>query len=526
MARSSKLEARSLGAILSAILLMFAFPNFNLRYLAWFGLVPLFFAIEKVKSLKAFLLSYITGAVFFLGAIYWLVHVTLPGMIIVALYLALYVGFFGALSSIYIRRILDRGSHTPLLFFVPAVWVVFEWLRSNLLGGFGWALLGYSQSRNLPVIQIADILGAYGVSYIIVMVNTAVFLTIKMAMSKKKPGTVILAAALLIFISLYYGYYRLNNIFTGEKLVVGVAQGNIPQDQKWDLDFREEIFRKYEGLTNELARQRPDLIIWPETSVPAYIGTDPVSLERVKSLAANIRTTLLVGAPREERLKDKASYYNSAILFDEDGSVLERYDKTHLVPFGEYVPLKGILSFVENFASSPIGDFTRGEKYTVFKFTVKRRTQSKDVTWRLIKKVRFSALICFEDIFPQLSRRFVKEGATFLVNITNDAWFGRTSAPYQHAEASVFRAVENRVNVIRSANTGLSCFIDQKGSVTESVSEGGKDIFVSGFKSAEITLTETRTFYNIYGDLFVYLCIFLLIISLVRAPKLSTAYIF
>lgn len=488
--------------------MVLSFPNFNLSYLAWIGLVPLFFAIENQKPFKAFIISYIVGILFFLGTIWWLIHVTLPGMILVVLYLALYFGVFGLVFS----RVAHRISYIVSLSLIPAGWVTLEWLRSTGPAGFGWALLGHSQSYNLPVIQIADLTGAYGVSFLIVMANFAIYSVIK-NFGKAKHFTIpLVVPTIIIFLVLAYGYFRLNNIFTGERLKVAVIQGNIPQTQKWDYDFRDAILEKYERLTKEASKNKADLIIWPETAVPGYLDTERDLLERVKRLVIDIKTPLLVGAPREDRiLKDR--YYNSAILFSEDGRIIDHYDKLHLVPFGEYIPFKKLFSFVERFAPTPIGDFTRGSDYTVFKFFIERSAKTKDSNWRLIKKIKFSCLVCFEDIFPDLAREFVKRGALFLVNITNDAWFWKTSAAYQHAQSSIFRAVENRVNVVRAANTGLSCFIDQKGRVVNAVGSGGGNLFVDGFSSQEIVLTETKTFYNMYGDIFAYLCIFFSLIS-------------
>jgi len=218
------------------------------------------------------------------------------------------------------------------------------------------------------------------------------------------------------------------------------------------------------------------------------------------------RVPFLVGAPRMDP-RSQDVYYNSAYLLSEDGRITVHYDKLHLVPFGEFIPFKRLLYFVEKFAPMPIGDFSKGKDYTVFSFPIRRDTRSENVTWKLWKRVRFSTLICFEDIFPDLTRRFVKEGIDFLVNMTNDAWFHKTSAAYQHAQCSVFRAVENRIAVIRAANTGLSCFIDQKGRIVSTVKEGGEELFVGGFKSHAITLARTRTLYCVYGDIFAYLCI-------------------
>jgi len=499
-------------AALSAVLLILSFPGFNFEFLAWVALVPLLFAIENKSPLKSFLNAYIAGVLFFLGTIYWLIHVTLPGMIVVVLYLALSFGLFGFLAS-YRISIIDYRS----IFYIPAAWVATELIRSQLFGGFGWVLLAHSQSYNLPAIQIADITGAYGVSFLIVMVNTTVYLTIKEIKNRNYAFTHVAVTLVVIFLSLGYGTYRVKNIFTGERLRVAVVQGNIPQAEKWDANFRGEILNKYESLTRQAAKDKVDLVIWPETSVPGFLEAEQDLTGRMESLAKSINTPILAGAPAED-LGAKDAYYNSAILLSEKGRIAGRYDKMHLVPFGEYVPFKKMLSFVERFARSPIGDFSKGTKPTVFQFFIERGSKEKNVSWKLLKKVKFSCLICFEDIFPGIARRFVNDGALFLVNITNDAWFGRSSAAYQHAQSSVFRAVENRVNVVRAANTGLSCFIDQKGRIVSEVGSGGRELFIDGFNIHDIVLTKTRTLYSVYGDLFAYICVLFVILSILNPP--------
>ena len=484
----------------SAFFLILSFPNFNLWFLAWIGFVPLLCAIDGKKPIEAFALSYLTGVLFFLGTVYWLVHVTLPGMIAVVLYLALYFGIFGLVVSS------AAGRKSPVaLLVIPAVWVALEWVRAHLFTGFGWALLAHSQSYNLPIIQIADMAGAYGVSFLVMAVNAAIFMTIRQIRNKNYYTYYMAAALFLVFLSLAYGVFRLKNIFAGDMLKVAVVQGNIPQTKKWDRNYRAEIVGKYAALTLEASKEKPDLIIWPETSVPGFLESERDLFGKVAGISKSVGVPLLVGTPSIAR-GEKDSLYNSAVLFGDGGRVLERYDKLHLVPFGEYVPLKELFSFVEKFAPMPIGDFSRGTAYTVFKFFIERDSRSKDANWHMLKKVRFSCLICFEDIFPELASEFVRKDALFLVNITNDAWFGNTSAPYQHAQSSVFRAVENRVNVVRAANTGLSCFIDQKGMITAKVCRAGKDLFVDGVAAHDIVLTKTRTFYTVYGDIFAYCC--------------------
>ena len=524
---------RTALAVVSAALLVLSFPGFNLWILAWMALIPLFFAVDGQRPLKAFLAAYLTGFLFFLGTMYWLIHVTLPGMLVVVAYLALYFGFFGLIVNIFLRMTNDEQrlpaealakagmTNFSLLFVIPAAWVALEWIRAHALTGFGWNFLGYSQSPNLPVIQIADMSGVYGVSFLVVIFNAAIYMFIKNFKRDSDAYIPVAAVVITLLVVFGYGVLRLNNVFTGERLKVALVQGNIPQDQKWDRRFADMILSRYEGLTRKAALEKPDLVIWPEASVPGFVEDEEELSSRVVRLAKDINTPLLVGSPRYEKSAEGASYYNSAFLFLKDGSVGGRYDKVHLVPFGEYVPLKGLFFFVHKFAPRPIGDFAAGKAFTVLKFPMTRMANDNNYRWKLVKNVAFSPLVCFEDIFPDLARQFARGKIDFLVNITNDGWFGHSSAAYQHAQASVFRAVENRINVLRAANTGLSCFIDQKGRINGRVAHGKMDLFVSGFKVSEIILSRTGTVYAVYGDVFAYACMIFAVLSFVIFFKRS-----
>ncbi|MBU4312924.1 MAG: apolipoprotein N-acyltransferase [Candidatus Omnitrophica bacterium] len=459
-------------AIISAILLILAFPNFNLSFLVFIGFVPLFFAIRNKPPKKVFWLSYLCGFLFYLGTLYWLYHVTVFGLIILSLYLALYFGIFG----FFINRLTFYISHFTLLF-IPFIWIVLEWLQSHLFGGFGWALLGYSQYKNLYLIQIADFSGVYGVSFIVMVLNVAIYKLFR------RSGRALLVIILVLAMVFGYGRKRMNEEETGESVRVSVIQGNIPQELKWNPDAAENNLNQYVNLTRQAAFESPDLIIWPETSFPGYFASDKKMTEEVFGLAKKISIPLLIGANTEDVL----DIFNSAVLISKRGEVVDRYDKIHLVPFGEYVPFSDKLPILHRLVLGEFGAFTAGKEFKVFKLS-KAKPWTADNVQGLALDSRFGVLICFEDIFPRMSKKFVQNGAQFLIVITNDAWYGRSGAPFQHAACSVFRAIENRVPIVRSANTGYSCFIDSRGRIYDSVEEDGSHLFISGQKTSNLTL--------------------------------------
>ncbi len=469
--------------ILAAVLLSLSFSSFNFWLFGWCGFIPLFIALENKSLRRSFITAYLCGIVFWSLTVYWLIHVTLVGQIILILYLAVYPAIFGCVF--YFSRFFSPAGR---LFFMPASWVLLEYIRSHLFTGFPWSLIGFSQYQNLPVIQVADITGAWGVSFLVVLVNTALYLILR----KQSRVKVFLACAAILFLSLLYGFYKLSYkpdlAGNGKLLKISVVQGNIPQYLKWNKQAVDFILNNYKELTAAAAQDKPDLIIWPEAAVPGVFGQDDVEFKQVFSLVAQQKINLLSGAVS----RFGQSYFNSALFIDNLGEPAAIYNKLHLVPFGEYVPFKNIFPFLETIA--PIGDIEPGRDYTIFR-------QPAD----------FGVLICFEDLFPELSRQFVKRGARFLVNITNDAWYKEGSAPYQHFAASVFRSVENHVYLARAANTGISGFIDPSGRILSTVSDaGGRKIFVKGYCSQDIYLIPAkRTFYSRYGDIFVIFCLLL-----------------
>jgi apolipoprotein N-acyltransferase len=474
---------RFFSAILSAVLLSLPFFNPCLWIFSWVALIPLFVSLEGRSLSGSFVAGFICGLFFWGLAIYWLIHVTFIGQAALVLYLAVYFGVFAC--AVHASGFLPPGAR---LFFIPCSWVILEYIRSHLFTGFPWALVAFSQYKNLPVIQLAGITGAWGVSFVLIFTNTAIYLFFRKRL-KVKQFLICVCALLLLLGSGFFVLYRGRETHAGGgRLKVSVIQGNVPQDLKWDSSVAGGILNKYLRLTASAAGDNPDLIVWPEASVPFIFGeaAGAGQFERIFGLAGRLRKNLLLGAVSYSQ----GAYFNSALLVNGLGQPEQMYSKIHLVPFGEYVPLKEVFPFLQTI--TPIGEINPGRDYVVFS-----------------TPADFSVLICFEDLFPELSREFVRRGAEFLVNITNDAWYKQGSAPYQHLAASVFRAVENRVYLVRSANTGVSCFIDPWGREVATVKDGsGRDIFVQGYCTHDLRLGRGgRTFYNRYGDFFVFFCL-------------------
>ena len=491
--RKENLLESFLSSASAAGLLVLAFPKTDIWPLAWVGLVPLLRNLDGQTPARAFTRAYLCGIFFFAGTLYWLIPVTLPGMILLVAYLAVYFGLFGAGYSFL------AGSKTVWRpFGIAGLWTLLEFIRAHFLTGFGWASLGYSQYKNLVLVQAADLAGVYGVSFWVVLANLffkEIFEGVRE--DPRARGLKVMSSrgmlALALALVLGYGMLRLAVVRRGQnqpapQATIAVVQANTPQSMKWYEPAWPDILARYKILTEAAAKEKPDLIIWPETSYPGILWEDKELFDELRGFVARLGVPLLAGAIVEEG----GRYYNTAILLSKNGEVLQRYRKVHLVPFGEYIPLRFLFPFLEHLV--PIADFTAGEEYTIFKL------------WGDGKP--FSVLICFEDTLGGLTRQFVRQGAGLLVNMTNDAWFKDTKEPFMHAQASVFRGVENRRSLVRAANTGVSCFIDASGRVTRAVEdEHGKKTYVPGYAVAKVRFDQRKTFYTRYGDVFLLVCL-------------------
>ncbi|NOX32889.1 MAG: apolipoprotein N-acyltransferase [Deltaproteobacteria bacterium] len=479
-------------AMVTGLILTLSFPRQDLFYLAFFALVPLLLSIPAMTLKQAFYSGFTAGLFHFFTLIYWIVptiHVygalnpvlAVSTLTLLCFYLALYPAVF--------VLILKKTDPEPLFapIFAACLWTGLEYIRTYAFTGFPWGALGYSQYKNLLLIQVADFSGVYGVSFIIVLVNYLLALTLKSLKKnhKKKLFVPFIYTIIIVSCALFYGQKKIkavdSQIKTAQKTTLTIVQGNIKQDLKWSDAFKTGTIEKYINLSLTESAKKPDLVIWPETALPFYYGSDRLLSNRVDQCARSFKTNFLFGSPAFESKGEKTLFYNRAYMLNRFSIVTGTYDKHHLVPFGEYVPLGGYLKFLGKITAQA-GDFSAGDK----KFIPLAFNGHKT-----------GVLICFEILFPSIASEFVKNGADILTTITNDAWFGDTSAAYQHFSIAVFRAVENRRTVARAANTGISGFIDPKGKILAKTA-----LFKDKALTMQVPALKQTSFYTEYGDIF------------------------
>ena len=483
-------------AILSGLMLTASFPPGKFSFLAWFALVPLLVSIDRASPSLAFRLGFVAGTVHFTTLMYWIVMVlghygnmnaivSLGPFFLLCFFLALYPALFSTLTTCL------KDSRFAVVL-MASFWVSLEYIRGVFLTGLPWCLLGYSQYEHLHLIQVADVTGVYGVSFLIVLSNGLVFCLLFRGREKGRGFLKweILITVLLAAVTVAYGHFRLSQGLPGgdspKFLRTAIIQPNIDQSVKWDPAYQAKTMSIYERLTRSSYGFKPELIVWPEAALPFFFQQDVKFAPRVFSLAEESGAFLIFGSPAYKRAKGITRYYNRAYLITPEKKPPQYYDKVHLVPFGEYVPLKSLLSFINRLVPAA-GDFASG----LTKGPMRHRELSAGI------------IICFEAIFPELARAHARGGANVLVNITNDAWFGMSSAPYQHLSMAAFRAVENKRPLVRAANTGISAFIDAHGKI---VLRGG--LFTQEALKASINVTKSPlTLYTRFGDLFAFLLI-------------------
>jgi apolipoprotein N-acyltransferase len=472
--------------ILTGILLFLSFPPFHTNVLAYFAVVPFLFLLYKLNYSGGFKFGYISGIVFNLGVVHWLAFnsgaipsISVIAMFAAVLFLALNFALFGWIISILGKRIGDKVFWT-----VPFIWTSIEYVRTFGTLGFPWISLSNTQTYFLPSIQIASITGIYGITFWILLINVLISQVIILPFSQKKKFVWIGLVIGVFLLSPIYGWFQLSKFAGGYKdyLKVAGVQPNVDPNDKWDYKFREYNFNLLDSLSLLVENENLDLLVWPETATPAYIRHRSYYLQRVKNLSRRMNVPILTGAPDYDKLQGKYLYYNAAFYIQPDSDSLGVYYKNKLVPFGEYVPLSRWFPALNDMNLGQ-GNFIAGTEKTVFYLNSSGK--------------RFGALICYESIFPQISRAFIKNGADFLVIITNDGWFGTTSGPHQHSRMSILRAIENRIPIVRAANTGISMIIDPYGRELKTL-----PLNTMGVMMDKIPFIQKPSFYARFGDLF------------------------
>ncbi|HUR54262.1 MAG TPA: apolipoprotein N-acyltransferase [Gemmataceae bacterium] len=526
-----------LPAVASGLLLWAAFFPLNLGFLAFVALVPWLSLVRAdVSRRRRYFAAYVGGVTFFLPALQW-VRVAHPMMHLSWVGMSLMCPLYWCVALFLLRRI-DRLKCVPFALAVPVVWVALEYVRAHFptgfsflqhvglyqLVGFGWYFLGYTQHEFAPLIQIADVGGVYAVSFVVGAVNGLVLDWLARPVVSPRPRFATLAVVALFAGSVVYGFAKLTHAPFAEGPRVAAIQASVPQSDKMDQEKTGDLFDKYDELCRTAAASGVDLVVWPETCYPYGWWTiapnlDPKSVptQMLKTAAStkaalkffatgkaegfipnpNVpvpppwKTNVLIGTNGYEWDGNRSVPTNTAVLVNADGDAVGRYDKMHLVPFGEYVPFRETLPWMQNFTPYKDDYSCRpGESYTRFEMKARDRV------------FRFGCLICYEDSDPYLARQYVAEKPVdFLVNISNDGWFDGTEEHEQHLAICRFRAVEARRSVVRAVNMGISAVIDPDGRVIALPGPTwSKSKKTDGIVTATVPLDTRESLYARLGD--------------------------
>jgi apolipoprotein N-acyltransferase len=488
-----------LRVALSAVLLTLCLPPYDLHLLAWVALVPVLLAIGSGSRLRAFWLPFATCYAFDFAHASWMLGIegiTVLNMGLPVLVHAAYFGGFGLVARALHRR---RPQWDPLTF--PAAWVVFEYFRFHLgFLSFPWGVLAYSQYTVLPVAGLAAWTGVHGVSFLIVAVNAALVSGIEAgrrgagSARRVATGTALAAGAgALVFAALGAATPSGSEAEASRTLRVALVQSDTRSPALPGSAARDALFRRFSALTRQVAAERPALIAWPESSVRGRLPYDRSLEWELGELARSSGSYLLVGSSGQDKGapgRQPTRSANSAFLFAPDGQPAGRYDKMLLLPFNEYLPLRGRLRWPD-WIVADVTDAVPGDERTIFQ----------------AGSARFGVLICWENLFPEAFRRSAAGGVDFMVSMTNEAFIESPAAHYQMLAMNVFRAIENRVAIVRTATTGVSAVVEPSGRITARVrGADGSDVNSAGVLAAEVLLSAERSFYTRHGDWFVAAC--------------------
>jgi apolipoprotein N-acyltransferase len=509
-----------LAAIAAGLLLAAAFPKISIAGFAWVAPALLIFAAHGKKSGDAFRAGYAGGLSFWLASLYWLLLIPVAGFpilgwIALSAFVALYFGIWTWLLAGKIGE--GNWAHRNFWSLLgAAAWVALEMLRARLLGGFPWSFVGASQYKLIPLIQIASVTGVYGISFLVVWASLCFFSAVRMIFAKPDSK---FAWQPEIFLPLFvvagifaFGEIKIDSqASAASSLRITLIQPSIPQNLIWDENADSKRFQQLLALSDDALTNQTDLLIWPESAVPELSDSNYVA---ITNLAGTHHVWMIFNAddivPRPNATNEfDNDYFNAAFLFDASGNYSAVYHKQNLVIFGEYIPFARWLPFVK-YLTPITGSFAAGNEPAQFKLRIpdnEFRLQNSQFAIRNSVFVTTSPLICFEDSFPQLARKSVRSDTDFLVNLTNDGWFGDSSEQWQHLANAVFRAVENGVPLVRCCNNGVTCWVDANGRVRDILKDQTGGVYGTGAMTIDLPLQKTApTFYNLHGDWFGWSC--------------------